>query len=577
MTGWFKAGTTRGSPPVTEVGDCLELQVYDDAGNAQGTIIVGILGFAGLHRGGSIIKGMFLGASDLYYHWWMNQGESAPDKDDGRYHLCTEPTSQCPVIKKEPNMIHSDRYRNLGSEIRSGRNVAWLRDKTVLKGYEARFAKFEAEMNKITKKKAPASKSAAAPRASWLDHEGPTSVGSDGGEDEVSSESSVPSDSNMKERIKKLRMELKKAEDDAAIDKKKRKTAMKAMKAKATGAVGASEKEKKRKRRREAEKDHPASPEKEKKKKKRRRRGEHDKDGDEGGNKRHRSRKRLPSSEESPVATPRKKKKKKHHERSTTSSGDASTDKEALFKSKKETFDPTKKGDRDHGPFGGGPPVRFTGEEDETTESDEQVFQKGPTASAKSSQQKLLSYTNRYPGRLASRLLQKMETACARGVVGPINVEPNRTPVVAMNHIITVLLPSLGQKAGLRSIRELKTLGVILDHLAAGSPSKAADVVSQRIKAVERATHENHWGAAQYLELLPPENSLLLDKDEEMYVTKEYLLAEKLKNYDRSTPRREGDGKGKSKGAKGKTKDREKGDRGAWDKTEKTAKKGEGK
>jgi hypothetical protein len=171
-----------------------------------------------------------------------------------------------------------------------------------------------------------------------------------------------------------------------------------------------------------------------------------------------------------------------------------------------------------------------------------------------------------------------METACARGVVGPESTEANRTPVVAMHHIITVLLPSLGQKAGLRSTRELKTLGGILDHLAAGAPSKAADVVCQRIKAVERATHESHWGAAQFLELLPPENSLLLERDEELFLTKEYLLDQKLRQYDRGNDRREGGGgKGKAKGAKGKTKEKGKSDRGVWDKNEGPAKKAEAK
>ena len=105
--------------------------------------------------------------------------------------------------------------------------------------------------------------------------------------------------------------------------------------------------------------------------------------------------------------------------------------------------------------------------------------------------------------------------------------------MVALNYLLTILLPTLGPKVGVRSTRELKTLGSILDHLAGGSPSKAADVVCQRIKALERATQEGHWGAAQYLELLAPEGTLLLDRDEEAYMTKEYLLEQKLRSYDR--------------------------------------------
>lgn len=218
--------------------------------------------------------------------------------------------------------------------------------------------------------------------------------------------------------------------------------------------------------------------------------------------------------------------------------------------------------------------MKFADADDESSGS-ESVFHKGLTATVKSSQQRLLAYTSRYPGRLASRLLLKMQTATARDAVGPSSTRSGRTPPVAMHHILTVLLPNLGAKAGLRSARELKTLGSIMDQLAAGSPSKAADIVCQRIKAVERASHEGHWGAAQFLELLPPENTMLLGRDEEMFVTKEYLLDQKLKSYDRQPARGEGGGKGKAKGAKGKSK--EKGDKGAWDKTDKGTKKPESK
>ena len=45
-------------------GDCLELLVFDDAGKDQGTIIVGVLAMAGVHRGGYVVEAMFLAASD---------------------------------------------------------------------------------------------------------------------------------------------------------------------------------------------------------------------------------------------------------------------------------------------------------------------------------------------------------------------------------------------------------------------------------------------------------------------------------------------------------------------------------
>lgn len=260
-------------------------------------------------------------------------------------------------------------------------------------------------------------------------------------------------------------------------------------------------------------------------------------------------------------------KRKKHHGDDLEESSDENEEgpeEPELFATKPRGERPDE--GKDRGPFGSGPAVDF--DDEEVSDEDGQVFREGSATSAKSSQLRLLRYAQRYPGRLASRMLQKMEKAVARGVV-ELNedMSKRRTPVVAVNHMQTVLIPGLGQKAGIRSTRELKTLGTILDHLAAGKASMAADVVTQRIKALERATMEGHWSAAQFLELLPPEGSSLLDRDEEVYLAREYLLDQRLKKYDRGWERRDqGGAKGKGKDGKGKTKERTKSGGGAWDK-----------
>ena len=88
MSSWFEVGTSRGSPPIVEPGDVAELRVYDDSGNEQGTILAGMLERLSTHKGGLVFAGMFLEASDIYFHWWMNEGPNAPAKDKGHYHLC---------------------------------------------------------------------------------------------------------------------------------------------------------------------------------------------------------------------------------------------------------------------------------------------------------------------------------------------------------------------------------------------------------------------------------------------------------------------------------------------------------
>eukprot|EP00435_Cladocopium_sp_Y103_P071316 s228_g37.t1 len=528
MTGWFKAGSSRGSPPTIAPGELAELVVYDDAGNEQGSVLVGMLEDLGKHKDGRIIAAMFLAASDVYYHWWMNEGPNAPQKDRGAYHLCSVPAAKCPGSKKHPTMVHSDKYRVLGSGPVTSQKVPWLKDKALREGFEFCLKKFHGVMGGPEAELREAGSAMKRPRAAWADKPDPSEEGDTPGEGDSDEEDETSSeDEAMAAKIKKLRKELKKAEDDAAAGKKRRK-GMKKTRAPAIKDKKPKAKQKKR------DKDDPSKKEKKK--------------GKDAKKKKKKSREADSEDEESATRPGPSKAKKK---RKTASGSDEDDDSEGsdgdLFGVKAVDKGATKVTEGDRGPFGGGPPV------------------------------KLLAYTNRYPGRLASRMLLKMEQAVARGTVGPMVGEGRRTPPVALNHILTVLLPSLGQKAGLRSTRELKTLGTILDQLASGAPSRAADTVTQRIKAVERATHEGHWGSAQHLELLAPENSMLIDKDEEMFVTREFLLEQRLKQYDRPGPRRDGDGKGKSKGAKGKTKDGTKGDRPNWDKTDKGPKKPEAK
>ena len=111
---WFEAGVSPGDPPEVCPGDVLELKVYDDTGSEQGTILIGVWRTAAKYKGGLVVEGRFLGASDMYYQWWMNQGDGAPDRARGWYHLCAIAASECPPTGKYRNMVHSDKFRNLG-------------------------------------------------------------------------------------------------------------------------------------------------------------------------------------------------------------------------------------------------------------------------------------------------------------------------------------------------------------------------------------------------------------------------------------------------------------------------------
>ena len=113
-----------------KVGETIEIQVYDDAGNEQGTVLLGVRRHLGEHHGGRLVEAAFLAASDVYYHWWMHSGEGSPSKERGVYHLCAAACKDCPKVKKHTCVVHSDRYRCHGQVVLGAKQVPWLKDKT---------------------------------------------------------------------------------------------------------------------------------------------------------------------------------------------------------------------------------------------------------------------------------------------------------------------------------------------------------------------------------------------------------------------------------------------------------------
>ena len=536
---WTGPGERKKGPLPIKTGDYLELQVYDDEELDQGTILVGVIDVLGKYKSGTVVSAMYLGASDAYYHWWMLEGEGSPDPDGGAYHLCGVKTKDCPPTDKYGEMIHSDKVRIVPKANIEQAKIPWTKDRIVRAGVDSRMARYEGLM--VAQSKPPVSGGPGQGTVTWAGQPGASEEAS---EEEVESsseeeEESSSGEATMKQKIQELKDELERAERDMTgtkAKKKAKKKRKKVTKEKEAKAVKAKTKEPKKeeKKKPKGEKEIKNQDAKRKRKK------------DEEKVKRKKKKKRKKEDEED---LPKKKRKR---EEETEEEEEESSDEKPLFTAAKKSAERAtpKKGDR--GPFGGGSAVAYGTEESE--EESDQDFRKAPSTSAKGGQLKLLNYAHQFPGRLASRLLIRMSQVTARGVGGAEPEMSHLTPVVALHYVLTILLPSLGAKAGMRTGRELKTLASILDHLASQEPAKAADVTAQRIKALERATAEGHWGAAQFLELLPSEGTMLLDWAEENYVAKGYLQDMKLKGYDKPYRGNQDKGKGKGKEPKGKGK-----------------------
>ncbi|CAE7461731.1 HYDIN [Symbiodinium sp. CCMP2592] len=134
-------------------------------------------------------------------------------------------------------------------------------------------------------------------------------------------------------------------------------------------------------------------------------------------------------------------------------------------------------------------------------------------SSSRDRQLQLLEYSERDPGRLAARLLQKMRTLLARDG-GALNfaARGDPAPPVATSYLLTILVPEYRAKVGVPLLRELKTLCKTLDLVVEGEARRAADLLAQRVKAIEASLADDHWLKAQFLELVPREGSLHGDR-----------------------------------------------------------------
>lgn len=507
-------------------GQLVEGAIRDDAGRAQGTALVRVLSHEATSTSGHLFQAAYVSASDSHYRWWMTAGGGKKLQARGWYHSCEGNAADCKEVRPKVTMIHFEKVRIIGPQEWAAKIPEWAFKGGCRKDVEA----FDVQLQQ---KKPERGDVVPLP---WI------AAGPDEVQDEDSGSSEDSGDDDTAAKIRRLKSKLAKLEAKGKGDPKKAKK-----KKKHKGSPSKPRGEKKKKRKRSSDSPSRGSSEggediKKKKKSK--------KDKKEATK---RKKKRDASDSEGTAA---KKAKKKRAEESSSSS-ESEVDEKLFTPGPKEAQEgalPPKKGDR--GPFGAGQPVDFNSQGSSDTEGD-QVFREAPVQSSKSGQQALVLYSHRKPGRLAARLLLKMQSEVALGSTGATTNPKDRTPPTATHYFLTIMAPQLGSRMNLRTQRELRTLVVAVDHLARKAPARAADVLSQRIKALERATTEGHWNTAQFLELIPSEMSTLLERDEQAYVAKEYLQEMKVRNYEK--PRLVTGGGGK-KGDKGQGKGR--GDQG---------------
>eukprot|EP00438_Fugacium_kawagutii_P032553 Skav201089 [mRNA] locus=scaffold2562:74784:76346:+ [translate_table: standard] len=160
-------------------------------------------------------------------------------------------------------------------------------------------------------------------------------------------------------------------------------------------------------------------------------------------------------------------------------------------------------------------------EDGTTTSSSEELFR---MAALPRGMEKLRSIHQRYPGRIASRSLQRLQelllNAQGRGTAH-LEEEAQQLPAVAVGYLTQVFFNQYPTHVvGLRTTREMRTIAHCIDAVARNDPLRALDIMVQRLKALELSHVQGGWSQANQLELIMG--------DEEMATFRQEIKAAQL-------------------------------------------------
>ncbi len=545
----------KGSKACPEVGNVIEAMVYDDDGGQQGFVIIEVKRLSPPGEQGRFLQCDYITASDSFYRFWVESDDGADTRKGGNYHLCKGNPTECSArARAGGQVVHLGKWRVLRDE---DLNPTVLPHYTGdARGDLARYAKLpdtpptagdgggglpwpggRSGDLKIGRDKT-------GPRL-----KGPPERGRDG--DGGRAKEAEPSTAALKKELEALKKRLaaKEAEEELERDKKKRRKEKSPDEGKkppergghfreaALGKVAGLP----------APGSPPSDPSSDES-------SSDDSKGDDKGRSRDKKEKE-----------PKRKKRSRSRKSSRDEKKGKKTGKERAGKKKKKKKKNVKK-EKDRGPFGLSRTEEWSKcESSHSCGSTESSESKGGFRKASGGMDhhlRLVAYARKRPGRLAVRLLRKMGQAVGFSSGANLLQSPTMegaVPASAHLYYLAVMTPQLASKWSPRSQRELKYWATVLDLLVQGKVAQVADVACQRVKALEKSIHDgNNWRRARFLELVEPEDLLLIDRGEERMMTKE------VEHEERHRPKggwnvwerpQKGDLKGKGKGHKGDDRD----------------------
>ena len=481
--GWLESSSCKEAIDAErlEPGDFIEYTGYNDDNEDMGAVLGHVLG-TNSNEGQRWVKIHVVATADEYYDWWLN-----PDTNSGWYHLCAGFNRRTCKAPGSADYIHVDYWRRVGLQDLLDPGLQWARKgprRARVRGYLAKLSKEVGDGQIPNERKTGSCSSREAGHSVEKGNE-PLLMG----DDMEGSESDGDAARNQEDksgRKKNLQESLKKLKSDLKGDHERSNGPPAAGHGPATSDVS-----------------RPAA--------------------HEGGAHTRRTALTPASGEEAALPfDPRSKIKhvsfsldhgaeKRGRSPSSGSPGKGLNKKRRKKHGRKKHKKKRRKSSSDSCSSSDG------------TSSSSLDFRAASSSHSLGSHARLQRYAEKHPGRLASALLVKMEQDVTRdgeAINPPAGSLP--TPAVARAFFLRVLLMKY-PNMGARYKRELKTLCVLLDMTSLGKGAQVADIIAQRVKAIEKAVSDGgNWARAQYLELVEPENATMLTKDEEIEANRQY-------------------------------------------------------
>ena len=167
-----------------------------------------------------------------------------------------------------------------------------------------------------------------------------------------------------------------------------------------------------------------------------------------------------------------------------------------------------------------------SGEDSRSSGSDELLFRNAPSRGGGG--RDVQQAAERQPGKLTRGGLEEMgrflEGRCGASGEGHWR---GRKFMAYVSQVL--LLTHTPMKIGIQNHREVITVATALDCILAGKVLEAADVLTQRLKALEQSFADGSWATAGHQELIPPSAASISGLEERDLAARAELKAVKLR------------------------------------------------